>query len=1084
MSNLKQTLLVAVSGLLLLNPGCSMLDSATSAGAIEMKVVYPRCEYLENPLGIEVSRPRFSWQLESKVRGQKQRAYRLLAASSEANLKQDKGDLWDTGKVMSDQTSQVEYAGAPLRSRMQCWWKVRSWDKDGNVTAWSKPALWTMGLLKKSDWQSQWIGYDAPTPKSHKVGPEQELFGLDDCPWVWYPEGNPRKSAPAGTRYFRRVFQAEAGKEVQHAQLLLVVDNQLELFVNGQRITGASGWQAPKLIHLIERLRPERNVVAISATNAAADPAGLAGKLILKFKDNSRQVIRIDSSWKVSRAEQNGWREVNFDDSDWSAAKVIGKMGDSPWGQIGQKKLVLPPPPYLRKGFRLTKPVKRATVYASALGIYDLHINGKRVGNDYFTPGWTEYKKRVYYQAYDVTKLVEKGNNALGAVLADGWYSGHIGWGRKRDHYGDKPRLMVQLELEFADGSRQTVVTDGTWKAKYGPLLEADFLMGETYDARMEMPGWSKAGFQDGDWQPVAVTEKMSILVQRHPGVPVQETGEVKAVAITEPKEGHYVFDLGQNFAGIARLKIKGKKGQKVTLRFAEVLNPDGTIYTENLRGARATDTYICKSGKEEIWQGRFTFHGFRYVEVTGLDTKPGLDMITGVVLNSKTPRAGEFTCSSAMVNQLYSNIVWTQRANFIELPTDCPQRDERLGWTGDAQIFIRSATYNMDVASFFTKWLVDLEDAQGVKGDFPDVAPRIVATGGGTAAWGDAGVICPWTIYYIYNDTRVIEKHYDAMAKWIAYLKKNSKNLLRPAKGYGDWVSIGSNTPKDVIATAYFAYSTRLLAKMAAAIGKTQDAQKYEALFQDIKKAFNEAYVAEDGRIKGNTQTCYLLGLKFDLLSPKHRKLAGQYLVEDVKNHHWHLTTGFVGLSSLLPMLTEMGYLDVAYRLLNNDTFPSWGYSIKNGATSIWERWDGWTEEKGFQTPGMNSFAHYSFGSVCEWMFYTMAGIDTEGPGYKKIIIRPQPGGGMSYTKASYRSINGLIGSDWWIAGGKFHLKAKVPVNTTATVYVPTSSAKSVVESDQAVASAPGVKFLRFANGAAVYEVSSGDYFFVADYE
>ena len=310
------------------------------------------------------------------------------------------------------------------------------------------------------------------------------------------------------------------------------------------------------------------------------------------------------------------------------------------------------------------------------------------------------------------------------------------------------------------------------------------------------------------------------------------------------------------------------------------------------------------------------------------------------------------------------------------------------------------------------------------------------------------------------------------------------SLNLLRPAKGYGDWVSIGSNTPKDVIATAYFAYSTRLLAKMAAAIDKTQDAKKYEALFQAIKKAFNEAYVAENGRIKGNTQTCYLLGLKFDLLSPERRKLAGQYLVEDVKNHHWHLTTGFVGLSYLLPMLTEMGYLDVAYRLLNNDTFPSWGYSIKNGATSIWERWDGWTEEKGFQTPGMNSFAHYSFGSVCEWMFYTMAGIDTEGPGYKKIIIYPQPGGGISSTKASYRSINGPIGSDWWITGGKFHLKVKVPVNTTATVYVPTNSVNSVLESGQTAASAPGVKRLKTEKNRVVYEVTSGNYFFIADYE
>ncbi|MBN1844997.1 MAG: hypothetical protein JW810_04900, partial [Sedimentisphaerales bacterium] len=425
-----------------------------------------------------------------------------------------------------------------------------------------------------------------------------------------------------------------------------------------------------------------------------------------------------------------------------------------------------------------------------------------------------------------------------------------------------------------------------------------------------------------------------------------------------------------------------------------------------------------------------------------------------------------------------------TQKANFIEVPTDCPQRDERLGWTGDAQIFIRSATYNMDVASFFTKWLIDLEDAQSPAGAFPDVAPRLVALGDGTAAWGDAGVICPWTIYQAYGDTRVIERHYESMAKWIDYLRNNSKNLLRPDAGYGDWVSIGSNTPKDVIATAYFAYSTRLLGRMAEAVGRTPDARTYEALFQDIKKAFNDAYVTGDGRIKGNTQTCYLLGLRFDLLSPAHRDLAARYLYEDVRDHDWHLTTGFVGLSYLLPVLTETGNLDIAYRLLNNDTFPSWGYSIRNGATSIWERWDGWTEEKGFQTPGMNSFAHYSFGSVCEWMFYTMAGIDTDGPGYKKIILRPRPGGGFSSVRAAYNSIHGRIGSKWNIDDGRFHWTIEVPANTTATVFVPTASADSVREGDRPAAEAAGVRFLRQTEDAAVYEVGGGQYVFTTDIE
>jgi alpha-L-rhamnosidase len=414
-------------------------------------------------------------------------------------------------------------------------------------------------------------------------------------------------------------------------------------------------------------------------------------------------------------------------------------------------------------------------------------------------------------------------------------------------------------------------------------------------------------------------------------------------------------------------------------------------------------------------------------------------------------------------------------------VPTDCPQRDERLGWTGDAQIFIRTATYNMDVAAFFTKWLVDLEDAQSKEGAFPDVAPRKVAMGDGVPAWGDAGVICPWTIYQVYGDRRVIEKHYESMKKWIAYLQKNSDNLLRRAYGYGDWVSIGSDTPKDVIATAYFAYSTRLLSEMAAAIGKTEDAKKYQELFEQIKQAFNKAYVSDAARIKGDTQTCYCMGLYFDLLPNEKRQRATGYLVEDVRKHDWHLTTGFVGLSYLLPALTETGNLDVAYRLLNQDTFPSWGYSIKNGATTIWERWDGWTEQKGFQDPGMNSFNHYAFGSVGRWLFGTVAGIDTDGPGYKRIRIEPKPGGGITDARASYRSIYGKIVSDWKIKNGEFTLSVTIPANTMATVYVPAKDAESVTEGDLPASKAKAVRLLRMDNGKAVFAVGSGQYRFAS---
>ncbi len=909
---------IAIALLSLILSGCMTEETkqnSKAASASDMSVRDLRCDYLVNPTGIDVTEPRLSWILESRQRGQMQTAYRILVSDSKEALKEDKGNLWDSGKVETDQNNQIVYGGAPLQSRMQCYWKVRLWDKDGRVLDWSKPATWTMGLLKAQDWKAKWIGYDAP-PSGSQVNSENEM--------------------------------------------------------------------------------------------------------------------------------------------------------------------VLPPPPYLRKTFSLDRSIKRATVYVSALGLYELHINGKRVGKDYFTPGWTDYPTRVYYQTYEVTDLINTGQNAIGAILADGWYAGYVGFGRKRELYGDKPRLLVQLEVEFANGDIQTVISDKSWKATYGPILEADFLMGETYDGRKEMPGWDKAEFDDSAWETADMTNVIDSKIEAYPGVTVQKILEIKPKELSEPRKNVYVYDLGQNFAGWVRLNVSGEAGTKVVLRFAEVLNPDGTIYTENLRAARCTDTYILKGKDREIWEPRFTFHGFRYVEVTGYPEKPPIDAITGIVVHSNTPQTGSFECSIPMVNQLYSNIVWSQRSNFIEVPTDCPQRDERLGWTGDAQIFVRTSTYNMDVAAFFTKWLVDLEDAQSKEGAFPDVAPRKVAMGDGTAAWGDAGVICPWTIYEVYGDKRVLEKHYDSMKKWIDYLQKNSDGLIRPAEGYGDWVSIASDTPKDVIATAFFAYSTNLLSKAAAAIGKDSDAEKYAKLFEQIKEAFNKAFVSEDARIKGETQTCYVLGLHFGLLPEDKRPAATKHLIRALEKKNWHLSTGFVGLSYLLPILTETGNLDIAYRLLTNETFPSWGYSINNGATSIWERWDGWTEEKGFQDPGMNSFNHYSFGAVGRWLFGTVGGIDTDGAGFKKIIIRPQPGK-ITSAQTNYESINGTIATNWAIEDKNFKLDVTIPANTTAIVYVPAPNAQTVTENGLPAADAESVRFLRMEQKCAVFAVGSGQYWFAS---
>lgn len=1060
------------------------LVQAVHAAENPATVEYPRCEYRVDPLGIDIVQPRLSWEMRDARRGAKQTGYQVLVASTPEKLAADEGDLWDSGRVATDQSTQIVYGGKPLTSRMQCYWKVRLWDGAGNPTAYGKPALWSMGLLKPEDVKAKWIGLDGPMvyPGSPEP-PKSPTF--DGCAWVWAAEPgvNAVENALPGQRFFRSSVTIPEGKTIQQAVFVIIADDGVELFVNGVSVFAGGGAAAVDVKKHLLVGKPNTLAVMVTNGGAAPNPAGLLGKLEIQLDAGEPIVKIIDTSWKSAVKAEGNWNAVGFDDSQWPAAVQIAKLGEGPWGVVKAPDWAAvrySACPLFRKEFKVQGQVRRATVYGSALGVYRLYVNGRAVGDDYFTPDWTDYKKRVYYNAYDVTDLVQSnGPNAIGGVLGAGWYSGGVGWQKQRNHYGDRPRLFAQLEIELADGTIQTVASDNTWTTAFGPYVEGEFLAGETYDATKEIRGWTLPGLDAAAWKPVAVTESIPAKLEAFPGVTVQATGVLPTQKITEPKPGVYVFDMGQNFAGFARLKVSGPAGTKVTLRFAEVLNPDGTVYTVNLREARVIDTYTLRGQGEEVWQPRFTFHGFRYVEVTGFPGKPDKDAITGIAINSNIPLVGSFECSSPMVNKLYQNIVWTQRSNYISVPTDCPQRDERLGWTGDAETFVRAGTYNADSAAFYTKWLVDLEDAQGPDGDFPDVAPRIVDPAGGVAAWGDAGTICPWTIYQVYNDERLLAKHYDAMVRWVEYCRKNSKDLLRPAAGFGDWLSIKADTPLDVIATAYFAYSTHLTAEAARVLGKQDDAKKYDDLFGQIKAAFNKAYVAEDGRIKGNTQTCYVMALWFDLLPTDKRAAAVKYLVDDIQSRDTHLSTGFVGTSVLMPTLSANGNTPIAYKLFLNDTFPSWGFSIKHGATSVWERWDGWTPEKGFQDPGMNSFAHYSFGAVARWMFQTVGGIDMAEPGFQRLLIRPQPAEGLTWAKASYGSIHGRIATDWKTEQGKLTLAVTIPANTTAVVALPTANSAAVTEGGRPAAQVEGVKFLRVEGGESLFEVGAGEYVF-----
>lgn len=1059
----------------------SFLGFVGSVAAQAIQVEDLRCEYLKDPLGIDAIPPRLDWIITSEQRGQRQTAYQILVASSAATLDKDQGDVWDSGKVMSDETTHVAYAGRPLASRQICYWKVRAWDGDGKPSPWSKPARWEMGLLKANDWSAQWIEGNVTAAKA-------ATDSLTGAKWIWCPEPGVdlKKAAPGGDRFFRCKVQTPAGKMPTLARLILTVDDQFTLFVNGKQVAQFAehdGWMRPQRYDLLPHLKPGENLIAVTAKNLESQ-AGLCAKLVIQYPDKPVETIVSDRHWKSFNAAAAGWNTTGFDDGKWNDSFEIAAFGQGVWRKVAGNSEG-GPAPILRKTFKLGgKSVASARLYATALGLYEIRINGQRVGDHVLAPDWTDYRKRVRYQVYDVSSLLKQGDNAIAALLANGWYCGHIGNGGNR-FFGTSPALLTQLEVTYSDGSVERIVSDASWKIHASPILASDFMQGESYDATQEIRGWDAPGLDDSAWRSAAVRTEKARSLEGQVMQPVRQTAELKPKSVREPKPGQWTFDLAQNMVGVVRLKVSAPAGTKVTLRHAEMLNPDGTLYTRNLRGAPSVDTYVCKGGGVEVWQPTFTFHGFRYVELTGLPGKPADDAVTGLVISSDTPQVGQFACSDARINQLQSNIQWGQRGNYVSIPTDCPQRDERLGWMGDAQVFIRTATMNADVAAFFTKWLVDVDDGQTPEGSFGDVNPNTMGCGS-VPAWADAGVICPWTIYQIYGDRRILERHLPAMTRWVEWCRKHSNGLIREkdrGNDYGDWLSIGSNTPKDLIGTAYFAYSTHLVAKSYKAIGNDAEAAKYEKLFNDICVAFNKRYVSPDGRIQGNTQCCYAMALKFELLPEGLRAKAAQYLEDDIKAKGWHLSTGFVGVSYLLPVLTQAGKVDTAYRLLMQDTFPSWLFSVKHGATTIWERWDGWTPERGFQDPGMNSFNHYSLGSCGQWLFDTAAGIglDPEQPGFRHIIIHPRVGGGLTSAKASLRSIRGMIASSWTLKDGVFTLDVTIPANTTATVYVPAASAAAVQESGKPTSEAKTLRSLRAESGEAVFEVQSGTYHFTA---
>lgn len=1092
-----QTLVWTASCLcVLINWPVDAQPNAQASANSPLTAVHLRCEYRVNPEGLDVLQPRLSWVLVSYRRGETQTAYQVQVASSPEQLARGEADLWNTGQVASGETAHIVYGGRQLHSRDEVWWKVRVWDRDGKVSLWSSPGSWTMGLLEPADWKARWVGAKEPDTATATRGPRNgyhcEIAKSAEMPKSVAIDLGQSRSFDAVRLFPARPYDWQP-------------DTPGFLFPTQFKIEAATTPDFSDARTLLDR-------------TASEEPNPGTNAPIYRFREVTARYVRLavpslprrdESSFGFALAEM---QVLSGGENVAQGAQVLAQdsIETGPWGKTnltdGITVTIVPsakaalPATMVRKTFAVNRQVKRALAYASALGLYELRLNGQKVGEDLLSPEWTSYRKRVQYQVYDVTRAMRIGANAVGAYLGEGWFAGRL-MAVGPFPYGTNPRFLLQLELEFADGEKQTLVTDETWQCTTaGPILAAGIYDGETYDARREQTRWDSADYATAGWEPVncSALDGRKLVWQRNE--PIRVMQELTPVRLTEPKPGVFVFDLGQNMVGWCRLEAQGKGGQTVTLRHAEMLNEDGTLYTANLRGAPQVDHYTPAADGRFLYEPRFTYHGFRFVEVTGLAEAPTSTAVIGRVFHSSAPLVSRFECSDESLNHLMRNILWTQRANLMSSPNDCPQRDERFGWMGDIQSFAQTACFNMDMAAFFTKFAQDVRDDQAEDGRFSDFAPHPGDPNksfSGAPAWADAGVLVPWRAFQNYADRQLLADQFPAAKRWVEYVRTNNPDLVW-TKGrnndYNDWLNgdwvkqsgwpaKGGSVPNELFATAFFAHSTELVSKMADLIGKPDEAREYRELHQRIKAVFNQRFVKEDGRLAGETQGGYALALNFGLLPEELRPKAAELLVENIAQYQNHLSTGIQTTHRAMLELARNGYTDTGWQLLTNRTFPSWLYMLDNGATTIWERWDGYVKGRGFQDAGMNSFNHWAFGAVGEWMWRYIVGLnpDDAHPGWSRFSVAPRPGGGVTWARGEYESMHGRIAVNWRIEQDKFHMSLTVPPNTSAKVFLPAADGQHVFESGRPAAKAEGVNWIEFRDGLATCEVSAGDYLFEA---
>ena len=1055
--------------------GVASALASAEAGPVKLQV-----DNLTNPLGIDDGAPSFSWQLDDATRGAKQTAYEVQVATSAELLAQDKPDVWDSKRVEGGTSLNIRYSGKVPESSKRYFWRVKVWGAKGQAYPASEVNWWETGLMSNAAWHANWIGYETAEESAVRHAPAE---------WITNPDAQALAGEKGAEQHFAYRKKVTLEQPVKHATLYATAQDTVAAWVNGAQVLTADSlppykqmpWKKFVRADVTKQLERGGNELAIENVHYVVNPNGMATEdpppmmatLFVVYEDGTNATYVSGGAWKTATHAASGWEQKEFNDAGWKDAVVWRATPTSeplghPWIPDGVKEL--------RHAFEVGSPVKSARLYVTALGTYEMFLNGKRVGKDVIhptnqdpsagapvmAPGWTDYRERVLYQTYDVSELVTLGKNAMGALLAPGWYETPLEWFQLPNNYGvTPPALRAQLRIEHADGNVEWVNTNAEWTAKPSYIVHSELYDGETQDERLMEPGWATAGYTGSGWKPILAVEPKPMAILAEDFEPIRVEMVLPAKAITEPKPGVYVFDFGQNMSGVERLKVEGPAGTDVRVRFAEILNDDGTIYIDNLRTAKATDHLILSGKGVSDFIPQFTFHGFRYAEVTGLPSKPSLQSMRVLVLHTAAPFAAQLKTGSPMVNQLWSNIVWGQRSNFVGLPTDCPQRDERLGWMADAQVFWRTATFNMDLASFTRKFAGDMRGTQLGTPFYGIYAPGTARPNMGTGAgWSDAGVIIPWTSWIQTGDLSVIEQNWEAMEKYVdAIHAANPDGLWKNEAGtpFGDWLSPEGPTDYGLVATAEWAYDVTLMREMAHATGRLAEEQKYAALFETIRAAFENAYVRDDGFVKGgdnspspfgeinnpnakskggDTQTGYVLALHMNLLPDALRAKAAQKLVDKIEANHGLLATGFLGTPYLLEELTKTGHPDVAYHLLLNTQYPSWGYLIDHGATTTWERWNG---DQMKDDPSMNSYNHYAYGAVADWIYRYAAGVDASvlDAGFHTVLLHPVFDARLGSVDFSYPSSYGVIHSSWTANGSTAHWEVTIPANTTGQLDV-----------------------------------------------